>query len=297
MTNAKFQIKLSIVIVYFGGFRSLINLLSSIKKNKVKSSYEIIVVNNKLDEKIESNLKKKYKDIVYIESSGNIGYGRGNNLGAKLAQGKYLFILNPDTKIVGGSIDKLVDYLQRHKGAGVIAPNLVDTKGKLFGKQGTRTLTPLKAIFSLSILSRLIPNNKLFREYYMLDVDKKYFREVDVAPGSALMIRSNVFENLGGFDKNFFLFFEEMDLCKRVKSMGMKIFMTPNLILEHDWSSDGGGSELKKIFSQSRFYYFQKHYGVLSALIVEFFARLSRRNLLVFPLISALIILGFLLWI
>lgn len=293
MTNAKLRIKLSIIIVYFGDFNVLANLLESIKKNKIKHSHEVIVVNNKSYEKIGPILRKKYKDAIYVESLGNIGYGGGNNLGVKHAKGKYLFIVNPDTRIVSGFVDNLINFLDDQKEAAIVAPNLVDTDGKLFNKQGTRMLTPLRAIFSLTILSKILPNNTIFREYYMLDVSKKNFREVDVVPGSAFMIRNKDFKKIGGFDEKFFLYFEEMDLCKRLRDRAEKIFMSPDLILEHDWSPNEGDNKLKKIFRESRFYYFNKHFGLFNALVVESFSRISKQNLFICFFLTALIILVF----
>jgi GT2 family glycosyltransferase len=292
----KKKVNLSIIIVYYGELDRLIKLLSSIKENDIRHPYEIIVVNNKQDEDIKSKVVGIFNNAIYIKSKTNIGYGRGNNLGVKKASGKYIFIVNPDTKIIKGSIDSLVDFLEKNKEAAIVAPNLVDTSGKLFEKQGTRMLTPMRGIFSLTILSRLLPNNNFFTDYYMMDVNKNTLREVGVVPGSAFLIRKRVFDDLNGFDKNFFLYFEEMDLCKRVKDAGSRIYMTPLVIMEHDWGPNEGNKYLNMIFRQSRFYYFRKHFGTLSAILMEFLAGISVRLILVFFVFFAFAILGFMLW-
>jgi len=271
-------VKLSIIVVYFGNYQELSRLIRSIYQNKIKNKFEIIVIDNK-GEDIEAKLKKLNNTITYINSGSNLGYAKGNNLGAKFAKGKVLLITNPDTKIIKGKIDELIVFLETHDDAAIIAPNLAHPNGKFFKKQGTRLLTPVRAVFSLSVLSQLFPQNPYLRDYYMYDLPKSTFRSVDVVPGSAFMVRSNVFKKLKGFDENFFLFFEEMDFCKRIKEMGFEIYMTPFVVFQHDWKPNEGGKEIKRIFARSRFYYFKKHFGLINAIIIEFFVRLSKKSL------------------
>jgi GT2 family glycosyltransferase len=273
------EIKISIIIVYYQDLKSLLGLLRSIRENEPQKHYEIILVDNSNEDIIDKIAKSI--NLRYIKSSGNIGYSRGNNLGASYARGKYLFIINPDTRVKKGTISTLTDFLDQNKNVAIIAPNLVDDKGKLFENQGTITLTPLRAVFSLTILSKIFPGNKIKRDYYLKDVPKEDLREVDVVPGSAFMIRKKIFEDLGGFDKNLFLYFEEFDLCKRVKDAGYKMFMTPKGVVEHDWIPGDGGIELKKYFVESRFYYFKKNYGLFKALVVELFSGITKWHLLI----------------
>jgi len=267
---------LSFIIVYYKCLGDLINLLKSIKENDIGVSYEIIVVNNNPEESIKMPLLKTCHDLVYIASPNNIGYGSGNNLGIKYARGEYLFILNPDTWITKGRVRDAINILNRDPGVAIVAPNLVDNSGVLFEKQGTRTLTPITAMFSLTFLSRLFPNNRYLRDFYMLDVSKSDLRQVEVVPGTAFIVRKSVFYEIGGFDQNFFLFFEETDLCMRISSRGYKILTTPDLVIAHDWIPGEGGKSLKRVFAKSRFYFFKKHYGYLSAIIVELSARLTK---------------------
>lgn len=271
------KIVVSIIIVHYKDKRRLFNCILSIKQNKQKISFEVIVVDN--DEKpiIRKELKAKFKWVKYIRSPGNIGYGAGNNLGAKHAKGKYLFILNPDTEALSGSIDKLANFLKKNKRVGLVAPNLVDEKRKIFSQLGSRKLTPLRGIVALSFLNKLFPNNPISIKYWLKDVPMNKKREMDVVPGSAFLIRKRVFEKVKGFDENFFLYFEESDLCRRVKDFGHYIYIIPDAQIVHYWKPGKPGTKkAKKIFARSRFYYFRKHYGIHNALIVEMFARFSK---------------------
>jgi hypothetical protein len=255
--------------------------LASIKKSRQKTSYEIIVVDN-------SSTRLSLRGLKYIKSQRNVGYGAGNNLGASVAKGKYLFILNPDTKVLPGTIDVLVNFLEKNKKAAMVAPNLLDKKGKVFPQLGSRTLTPLRGIVALSFLNKLFPNNRISKEYWLKDMPMDKLREVDAVPGSAFMIRRDVFEKVGRFDENFFLFFEESDLGKRVKDAGYKIFITPKAEVIHYWDRKKKSQKVNKAFEKSRFYYFKKHYGFFSALAVEIFAKFSKQH----AFLLAIIILG-----
>lgn len=284
----KKTIELSIIIVYYGGYENLIGLLDSIKNRKTRTIYEIILVNNKIDENITERIKKKYVGVRLIKSPGNIGYAKGNNLGIKYSKGKYLMIVNPDTEFKKGSVDSLVSFLENNKNTAIIAPNLIYKSGKFLENIGTLELTPVRGIFALSILNKLFPDNPWSRDYYLKDISKKRLREVDVVPGTAFVIRKDVFDIVKGFDGNFFLYFEEADICRRIKKLGYKIFITPKVTLIHDWSPADGGATLKKIYEKSRFYYFQKHFGLLNAFIVELATRISKKAL--FSTIAILII-------
>ena len=282
--------KLSIIIVNYHVKKELFACIQSILVSNPQTAFEVIVIDNDEEKKIRTDLKKKFPQVIYI-SNTNKGFGQGNNMGAGHAKGEYLFFLNPDTEIYPGTIDNLVQFLQKKKDAAIVAPLLLGTDGKAY-QQGTLTLNPLRAIFSLSIFHKLFPNNATARQYFLAGWDRKSVKEVDVAPGTAFMIRKDLFEKLGGFDEKFFLFFEEFDLCKRIKEAGYKIFIYPKAIVVHAWGvSTKQRSDINQIFENSRFYYFRKHFGLFSALLTESILRFSKYTAL---LIGTLLIGTFL---
>lgn len=279
--------KVSIVIVHYHVKKILFDCIKSIYDSRPKTSFEIIVVDNDEVKSIESRLKEKYPKVNYIASPGDLGYGKGNNLGIKDASGEYVFILNPDTVVRKGTIDKLVDFIHKNKKVGIVAPTLEDGEGNVYPLQGTSELTPLRGIFGLSFLNKLFPKNKFSRQYWLADIDRSKPFEVDVVPGSAFLIKKSLFEGIGAFDKNFFLYFEEADLCKRVKEAGYKLFILPSARIIHFWAvSTPKSEELSRVFAQSRFYYFKKNFGILNAFFVEFFARLNKSTFLLLLILS-----------
>lgn len=288
------MIKVSIIIVHYKVKKVLYDCLLSIKKFAPSVPYEIIVIDNDEIKTIEKYLKTHYPYVKYVPASENLGYGKGNNLGVQTARGEYVFILNPDTLVEKGMVDGLLKYIEKNKKVGAVAPSLYDGKGKIYPLQGTKSLTPLSGIIGLSFINKIFPNNSVSKVYWMKDIDKTKPYEVDVVPGTAFLIKKSLFVKLGGFDRNLFLYFEESDLCKRVKEAGYNLFILPEAKLTHFWAASTPPSDkLKKIFRESRFYYFKKNFGLVNALLVEFFTRLNLRTAIFFLILALGIFLRF----
>jgi GT2 family glycosyltransferase len=267
---------ISIIIVNYHVQDELIKCIRSIVNLKTKSIFEIIVVDNDEDKKIKKELQKKFPKVIYVANE-NKGYGQGNNRGVHFANGEYLYILNPDTIHINDAIDTLLQFLDKNPKAAIAAPLLYDTNNSPYPLQGTEELTPLRAIFSFSFINKLFPKNNIAKEFWLNKWDKKSTQEVKAVPGTAFVIRKDVFKKLGGFDERFFLYFEEFDLCKRVTALGYKIYMVPSAKLVHLWGmSTKTNNNVQSIFSNSRFYYFKKHFGLFAAYFVETFLRFSK---------------------
>jgi GT2 family glycosyltransferase len=281
------NIKISIIIVHYKRFDLLLSCINLIYKSKTKANYEIVVVDNDERKTIGRKLKRKYPKVIYVKSSGNIGYGAGNNLGARRASGDYLLIMNPDTLIYPGAVMNLVSFLEKNKDVAVAAPNFYHKNGKLFEYQGSRTLTPVRAVFALSFINKYFPNNPVSKKYYLKDLNFDEERQVNSVPGSCFLIKKNVFEKVGGFDENFYLYFEEADIFKRIGDIGYKLYMIPRTKVVHMHKQNTPKSKwIDNMFNKSRFMYFKKHFGLPIALIVEGFLRFSKQHLLLLTILS-----------
>lgn len=271
--------KISIIIVNFKSDKELLHCLSAIEDSRAKAQYEIIVVDNNDTRSLKSAVSL-FDKIRYIKNKTNIGYGASGNIGARCANGEFLFFLNPDTFFENNCIDILIDFLQKNNNISIVAPLLLDKNKKIYPLQGTGMLTPLSATFSLSFFNTIFPNNPISRKFWLLDWSKKNPKQVEVVPGTAFVIRKSVFDSIGGFDERFFLFFEESDLCKRVRDNGGAIWIVPSAKIVHLWGVSTARSEkdINKIFKQSRYYYFKKHFGLLSAIFVETVLSVNKRR-------------------
>jgi len=272
--------KVSIIIVNYKVKEKVLKCIKSIYESKPKANFEVIVVDNSQEKSLKKDLAKIYPNVEYLESSKNVGYGAGNNLGAGNARGEYLFFTNPDVQFFKQTIDQLVDFLDKNHNAGIVSPLLVDKENKPFILQGTEYLTPLKALVVLSFLNK-IPN-PVSRKFWLKEWNHKNTKEVDVCPGTALMISSKLFKKISGFDKRFFLYFEEDDISKRVKDLGYKIYIHAQSKIFHEVGAST--KQLKNsnvIFAKSRFLYFKKYHGIVNTLLVEAFLKITKISLAV----------------
>ena len=272
--------KLSIIIVNYQVKEKLFRCIQSIYDSKPKTDLEIIVVNNDDEENLGSSLKKLFPKVIYVKSEVNLGYGGGNNLGAKQAKGEYLFILNPDTLVFKDTIDELVSFFDKNENVGIAAPMLIDENNKPFILQGTKELTPVRGIICLSFIEKLFPNNPISKNFWFKNWDHNELKEVEVAPGTGFVISKQLFNRVGGFDEKLFLYFEEDDISNRIRKFGFKIYILAKAKIFHEvGASTKQLTDSSKIFAQSRFLYFKKHYGIPKALLVEIFLGINKLSI------------------
>lgn len=287
------NIKVSIIIVNYKVKDELLSCLSSIYKSDTKLFYEVIVIDNDKVGIINEDLKKKFPKVVYIKSHNNIGYGAGNNLGTKSARGEILFFLNPDTTVAKGSIDILYDFIINNPKAGMVAPLLFDPAGNVYPCQGSDAYTLISAIVVLSFLNKFFPDNPVSAKFSHRNWDKKHVEEFDVVPGTAFMIKRSIFEKAGMFDEEFFLYFEEYDLAKRVKKLGYKNYIIPKSKIFHIWeASTKKRKDIDRIFAKSRYIFFKKHYGSLFALIINIVSNFGKYEFILILTLGLSVFLG-----
>lgn len=250
---------LSIITINFNTYDLVKNCIESIIKNTRDISYEIIIINNhpitkKIDAKNLKNLFSELDNIKVIKSQNN-GFGSGNNLGAKKAEGKYLIFLNSDTLITDNSLNIMVKYFERNTRIGALDPLLYTKKGVL-QKHFYKNFQNLKILITR--------NDKIKK----INLRTEFF-SADMVTGAAMMVRKDLFDKLGGFDDHFFMYFEDEDLCRRLSNL-KKIngILTTAKIIHLEGKSSGHQSK-KKMYYHSQNYYWQKHYGYFMMLLMR----------------------------
>ncbi len=242
--------KLSIVIVNWNVRELLRKCLKSIEKYSFDTS-EIIVVDNASNDGSADMVRENFSEVNYIKNTENRGFAAACNQGIKVAQGTYILFLNPDTQLQEESLAILTAFLDAHPNAGVVAPQLINTDGSIQPsvRKFPTIVSALRSFFHL-------PQRK--------DESFSETTEVEQPMGACLLVRRSVLETVGFFDEQFFLWFEEVDLCKRIYSAGYTLFYLPTAKVTHV----GGTSfkqkktgEKQKIFYTSFTYYLKKHLG------------------------------------
>ena len=235
------------IITSFRSENKILKCLKSLGKD-----FEIIVIENSNDKKLKNKLENEYPNLKCILSDKNLGYAKGNNLGLSKVTSQYALILNPDTTIESQAIENFFVSADKYKNFSIIGPAVQEDKDKIKYK------------------------NK----------DNQDLIEVNTVKGFAMFLNMKEFENVGFFDENFFIYFEEIDLCKRIKNLNKNIYLDPKITIHHL----GGSSHNSKInfemelsrnwhWMWSTFYYQKKYKGLIVALIIispKFFSSLIK---------------------
>ena len=221
---------------------------------------ELRVVDNDSGDGSVERLREALPDAAVIEMGRNAGFGSGVNRAVAEAQGRYLFILNPDTVVYPAAIVRLVEFLEAHPEVALGAPLMVDSHGTRH-PSARRFPTAGAAIFRNTFMGRLFPRNRFTHGYLMDDLATDRPTEVDWVSGSAMMVRRSDFEAVGGFDEGFFMYCEDIDICKRLWESGRAVAFVPDARVEHKIgaSSDKVQGPMILAHHRSMLRYYRKH--------------------------------------
>ena len=265
---------LSIIIINYNLTLEIENCLNSLLDkfdSKYELNYEIIIVDNNSTENNLSELENKFNDtnIHFYYLKENLGFGMGCNFGNSKASGKYICFLNPDTIIVEQIFSPIIKLFENDKSIGIVGPQQ-QIRPPFFDFSAGFYPNIIYEFFNLFGVG-------VFLEGLILTVLKKIKAKekinVDWILGAALFIRSDLFNQINGFDKDYFMFFEEVDLCKRVSKKGFKIIYFPKLKIHHIGSVSG--KKDYKLYTirtySSKNLYISKHYRFLNKYLMKFF--------------------------
>lgn len=227
---------ISVIIVNYNVKELLAQCITSILSASKNLKVETIVIdNNSFDNSVE-NLKEKFStepNVKIIASPINLGFAKANNLGAKEAKGEYLLILNPDTILQEDTLDRSLAFYKSQQGTGAMTCKLILPNGQLDLACRRSFPTPSVAVYRILGLSRLFPNSKTFGKYNLTYLDENKTYEVDAIVGAFMLIKKNIYVEVNGFDEEYFMYGEDLDLCYQIKKAGYKIFYYPDTSIIH----------------------------------------------------------------
>ncbi len=255
--------QISIILINFESRFFLKNCLKSINQKTLSTEQlEIIIVNNE-KKPLKLELTSDFK-ITIIENKQNLGFSKACNIGAKKADGKYLFFLNPDTELLITNFSSIVNKFEKNSRLGIVGTQIIE--------KNRNTPQPWTCGKKTSFLKILFKNsiNKPW--------NKKFPIIVDWVSGTAFFIRKSDFKQLNGFDEKFFMYFEDQDLCLRLKSLNKYCLFYPHFsILHHDGQSWPDDNQKKINYYQSQDYFFKKHFNRLNQLALLFSKKLLNK--------------------
>jgi len=234
---APFLMDLSIIIVNWNSKDYLRKCLNSILAETHDLDYEIIVIDSASFDGCSEMVRKEYSQVRFIQSRENLGFSRANNLAFQTAGGEFVLFLNPDTEIVGPAIQVLQSALKRLPNAGAIGGKLLNSDGSLQTSCVQAFPTILNQILSAQVLRRLTPRAGLWGMKAIFECGGKA-SEVDMISGACLMMRRSVFERIGLFSPEYFMYAEDVDLCYKSRRLGFANYYIGEAVIVHH----GGGS-------------------------------------------------------
>jgi GT2 family glycosyltransferase len=265
--------KVSIILVNYNSAVLLRQCLKSIYEQTKGISFEVIVVDNASSDNSMQIVRSEFPGVKLIESSENLGFSRGNNLGARSAKGTYLLFLNTDTILFENSIKLLADFLDEHQMVGAVGPKIL-FEDKSFQLSAGR----LPSIFE-EFIDKIVYSLSRKWSTVMCPLLERWHnttKAVGWLTGACFMVRQKAFLQINGFDEELFMYFEDKDLCKRLSSSGWQIVYYPLTSIIHllaGSSRNVGKQKINKLYRSSQLYYYRKHMGRLQSEMVRLYLR------------------------
>lgn len=257
--------KLSIIIVSYNVKHYLAQCLMSVWRSDEKDVEVFVVDNASKDDSIgflrKSFPESEYPQLHLIESKKNLGFGKANNLALKQATRDYVLFLNPDTVLTEHTLSDCLQFATTHPEMGCLGVRMLKDAGG-FAFESRRGLpTPWVSFCKMTGLAALFPKSHIFGKYYMRYQDEKNAQEIDVVSGAFMMMSKKVAKETEGFDEQFFMYGEDIDLSYRTLKSGYKNFYLPTEILHYKGESTQKNSyRYVHVFYEAMLIFFRKHY-------------------------------------
>ncbi len=259
------KIELSIIILNYNGKNYLFKCLRSIYQFPPNRKFEIIVVDNNSNDGSQEMVRKNFPQVKLICNRENLGFTRANNIGIKFSRGEFILLLNNDTRVLAQSLDILLNEIKSHPEIGVIAPALLNED------------------FSYQLSYGLHPNlkNEFLQKFFLkilfkLRLRKKgdnWKKEVDWVSGACLLTTKEVLHYTNYFDEEFFLYFDDSDLCARIRKLGKKIVYFPKAKIVHYLGKSKEIIPLKHLieYRKSQLYFYKKHNSKIEFILLKLY--------------------------
>lgn len=256
--------ELSVIIVNYNGLKYLKDCFDSLYAKLENIPFEIIVVDNNSSDESCAYIKKNYPNIVLIESKENLGFGQGNNLGVKNAKSEAILLINNDT-IVLDNLQPALKLLLSDPTFGIVSINMLGSK-----KEYIPAVSIFPTPFRLLRISFLKDNRK---EFLFGNFDKNKIYEADWVTGAFMLIRKSDYERVNGFDPDYFMYVEDVDLCKKIANLGKKCIFMPALNYIH---FVGFNKTRENLLIQGYEIYSGKHFKGFSLLIAKTMLKINK---------------------
>ena len=258
---------LSVIVVSWNTRTYLARCLASIPQAAGPVVFEVIVVDNGSSDGTQTLVATQFPDVRLIQNEENVGFGRANNIGVKASRGQFLLVLNADCELAPGALTTMIEVLDREPSLAGVFCRLLNTDGSLQPSVHRSLPSPWSLIgdvFFLTSIRHLLYRRPALHRWLLHWTVKAHRHPHDVAwgGGACMVFRRGAFEAVGGFDEGFFMYCEDMDICKRICALGFRLRYLPGPSVIHHWGK--ATRQLPAVMLReayrSRIYYFEKHF-------------------------------------
>lgn len=262
--------ELSIIIVSWNVKDRLRDNLRSIFYSSIsKSNFEVFVVDNNSSDGTVELVRREFPEVILIENKDNLGFAKANNQALKQARGDYFLLLNPDMKVFPDTLDKMLGWMKTNQQVSVAGCHLIDELGEIV-KHVRRFPTFIDQLAIVLKMPHLFPT--VLSNYLRNDFDYSVAAKVDSVRGGFFMLRKETLEKIGLLDERFFVWFEEVDYCRRVSQAGGEVWYTPTVkcidYVGQSFNQVKRGTT-QKYFRNSMLLYFKKWHPFWQYLILR----------------------------
>jgi GT2 family glycosyltransferase len=223
----------SVVIVTYESAAHIGRCLTSLRDTAAGWLQDVIIIDNASTDGTADLIAREFPDVKLMRNSSNAGFGRAMNQGVRLATGEYLLILNPDCTIKPAAVGELAHFLDHRPQAASSGPMLLSEQGEYQYSSRRGFPTPLNSIGYFLGLDRLFPHSRALGGYLRRYVDPRQEVMTDSLSGACMLVRRDAFEQVGGFDEDYFLFGDDIDLCWKLREAGHEVWYVPSAQVMH----------------------------------------------------------------
>lgn len=295
---------LTVVIVNYNVQYFLDQCLKSVFRSGNTLEMEVIVVDNNSVDGSQEMIREKYPRVILIANQENSGFSKANNQAIRIAKGRYVLLLNPDTVVEDDTLTKVVRFMDKHPDAGGLGVKMLDGQGQFLPESKRGLPTPDVAFFKIFGLAKLFPKSRTFGKYHLGYLDPEQTHEVEVLSGAFMLLRKEALEKTGYLDEDFFMYGEDIDLSYRITQAGYKNYYFPETRIIHYKGESTKKSSVNYVlvFYNAMIIFARKHFSKQNAWLFSLLINLAvyfRAGLAIFsrflkkifwPLLDALII-------
>jgi len=253
--------QLSVIILNYNVRHFLEQCVLSVQKATQNFNAEIIVVDNNSADDSCQMMKERFPDVILIENKENAGFPKGNNIGVKIASGKYICILNPDTVVAEDTFEKVLEFAKKQENLGIIGCKLIDGTGNFLPESKRGIPTPFVAFTKIFGLYKLFPNIKSFGKYYASHIGENQTGKVEILVGAFMVMEKETYDEVGGFDEDCFMYSDDIDLSYMVLKTGKQnYYFHQTTIIHYKGESTIKDGTYMKRFQEAMNFFYKKHF-------------------------------------